>query len=579
VNKLSLPTFKILDCTIRDGGYVNNWGFDKKLVREVYRALSKSGVEYVEIGFRGTEKHFDRNKYGLWRFTPEEHIREATDNIVGAKLALMADYGKVESGDFCVAKESVVDLVRIAVHKNNLKGAISLLEQIKEKGYDVSLNVMGYANYSENERKGLVGLLKSAELDYVCIADSYGSLFPDQIMPLFEPLLNIPDIKVGFHPHNSLQMAFANSLEAIRCGVHIIDSTIYGMGRAAGNLPTEIIVSFLEKHGSDRYNSIPVLNVIDSYFVSMHSGNKWGYQLPYMLSGMFQCHPDYAKSLIDHKEFTIEDIWKALNYIKQEETVGFSRPHLDELINQGMIGGLSRITDEESLTSDSAEATYKKVVGCPDVPYVKRYEDRDFLVIANGPSIKDNAVKIENFISRYDPVILGGNYLGGLFKPDYHCFVNKRRFVSYIDTVDSESKLLLGQYIPDEMIQEYTDRDYEKIYYIDVLNSEFQIKDGVITTNCRTVSVLLMGVAIAMGARRIFCVGMDGYIGQAKDGFHFYSEKDEQEDKEMILERHLWNQKFIEQIDAYLNDKGKEGIHILTPTSYKSFYKSIENYI
>ena len=579
MNNLPLSTFKILDCTIRDGGYVNNWEFDKKLVREVYRALSKSGVEYVEIGFRGTEKHFDRNKYGLWRFTPEEHIREATDNIVGAKLALMADYGKIESEDFCEAKESVVDLVRIAVHKNNLKGAISLLEQIKEKGYDVSLNVMGYANYSENERKGLVGMLKSAELDYVCIADSYGSLIPDQIMPLFEPLLNIPDIKVGFHPHNSLQMAFANSLEAIRCGVHIIDSTIYGMGRAAGNLPTEIIISFLEKHGSDRYNSIPVLNVIDSYFVSMHSGNKWGYQLPYMLSGMFQCHPDYAKSLIDHKEFTIEDIWKALNYIKQEETVGFSRPHLDKLINQGMIGGLSRITDEESLTSDSAEATYKKVVGCPNVPYVKRYEDRDFLIIANGPSIKDNAVKIENFISRYDPVILGGNYLGGLFKPDYHCFVNKRRFISYIDTVESESKLLLGQYIPDEMIQEYTDRDYEKIYYIDVLNSEFQIKDGVITTNCRTVSVLLMGVAIAMGAGRIFCVGMDGYIGQAKDGFHFYSEKDEQEDKEMILERHLWNQKFIEQIDAYLNDKGKEGIHILTPTSYKSFYKGIENYI
>ena len=579
MNNLSLSTFKILDCTIRDGGYVNNWEFDKKLVREVYRALSKSGVEYVEIGFRGTEKHFDRNKYGLWRFTPEEHIREATDNIVGAKLALMADYGKVESGDFCEAKDSVVDLVRIAVHKNNLKGAISLLEQIKEKGYDVSLNVMGYANYSENERKGLVGLLKTAELDYVCIADSYGSLFPDQIMPLFEPLLNIPHIKVGFHPHNSLQMAFANALEAIRCGVHIIDSTIYGMGRAAGNLPTEIIISFLEKHGSDRYNSIPVLNVIDRYFVSMHSGNKWGYQLPYMLSGMFQCHPDYAKSLIDHKEFTIEDIWKALNYVKQVETVGFSKSHLDELINQGIIGGLSRITDEENLTSDSAEATYKKVVGCPNVPYVKRYKDRDFLIIANGPSIKEYAVKIENFITRYDPVILGGNYLGGLFKPDYHCFVNKRRFVSYIDTVESESKLLLGQYIPDEMIQEYTDRDYEKIYYIDVLNSEFQIKDGVITTNCRTVSVLLMGVAIAMGARRIFCVGMDGYIGQAKNGFHFYSEKDEQENKEMILERHLWNQKFIEQIDEYLNDKGQEGIHILTPTSYKSFYKGIENYI
>ena len=573
-----MPKFEILDCTIRDGGYINNWEFDTKLVREVYRALSKSGVEYVEIGFRGTEKHFDRKKYGKWRFTPEEQIREAINNIVGAKLALMADYGKIEIDDFCDANDSVVDLVRIAVHKDNLKGAITLLEQIKEKGYEVSLNVMGYANYSENERKDLVDLVKKVVLDYVCIADSYGSMFPDQIKPLFGPVLEIPDIKVGFHPHNNLQMAFANSLEAIRCGVHIIDSTIYGMGRAAGNLPTEIIISFLEKHGSERHNSIPVLNVIDRYFVTLQSDNKWGYQLPYMLSGMFQCHPSYAKSLIDYKEYRIEDIWKALNIIKLEDTVGFSRPHLDELINQGIIGGLSKVTDKEAWVSDNPRAAYRRLVDDPEVPYINRYDSRDFLIIANGPSLKEYAPKIEKLITKYNPVVLGGNFLGGLFKPHYHCFVNKRRFTSYIDTVAPESSLLIGQYITDEMIEEYTDRDYEKIYYIDSY-ADFQIKDGVITTNCRTVSVLLAGVAIAMGAKRIFCVGMDGYIGQENKEFHFYSEKEEQDDKDMIMERHLWNQKFIEQIDEYLIGSGKEGIHILTPTSYKSFYKGIDNYI
>ena len=573
-----MPKFEILDCTIRDGGYINNWEFDTKLVREVYRALSKSGVEYVEIGFRGTEKHFDRKKYGKWRFTPEEQIREAINNIVGAKLALMADYGKIEIDDFCDANDSVVDLVRIAVHKDNLKGAITLLEQIKEKGYEVSLNVMGYANYSENERKYLVDLVKKVVLDYVCIADSYGSMFPDQIKPLFGPVLEIPDIKVGFHPHNNLQMAFANSLEAIRCGVHIIDSTIYGMGRAAGNLPTEIIISFLEKHGSERHNSIPVLNVIDRYFVTLQSDNKWGYQLPYMLSGMFQCHPSYAKSLIDYKEYRIEDIWKALNIIKLEDTVGFSRPHLDELINQGIIGGLSKVTDKEAWVSDNPRAAYRRLVDDPEVPYINRYDSRDFLIIANGPSLKEYAPKIEKLITKYNPVVLGGNYLGGLFKPHYHCFVNKKRFTSYIDTVAPESKLLIGQYITDEMVEEYTDRDYEKIYYIDAY-ADFQIEDGVITTNCRTVSVLLAGVAIAMGAKRIFCVGMDGYIGQENKEFHFYSEKEEQDDKDMIMERHLWNQKFIEQIDEYLIGSGKEGIHILTPTSYKSFYKGIDNYI
>ena len=129
------------------------------------------------------------------------------------------------------------------------------------------------------------------------------------------------------------------------------------------------------------------------------------------------------------------------------------------------------------------------------------------------------------------------------------------------------------------MIREYTQRPYETLYFIDELN-DFDIVDGVIQSNCRTIAVLLMGVAIVMGANRIFAVGMDGYVGpDLKRGFHFYDEKVETEEKDLIIERHRYNQHFIEQIDEYLSNMGKEGIHILTPTSYKAFYKGIENYL
>ena len=593
MNKTLLPKFEILDCTIRDGGYVNNWEFDKKLVREVYRALSKSGVELVEIGFRGTEKHFDRNKYGLWRFSSEEDIREVTNNITGAKLSLMADYGKVELDDFCDANDGVVDLVRIAVHKDNLKGAIDLLGQIKEKGYEVSLNVMGYANYSENERKNLLDLLKNVVLDYVYIADSYGSLFPDQIRSIFEPILGIPNIKVGFHPHNSLQMAFANALEAIRCGVHIIDSTIYGMGRAAGNIPTEVLISYLEKENKEKYNSVPVLNIIDRFFVSLKQENNWGYQLPAMLSGIFKCHPSYAKALIDSREYTIEDIWKAMEYIEKRDSVGFSKELLNELVNEGVMGGLENLIKKvspqntspnklfETRNTDINNITIDRIKECDyKVSYVNRYSTRDILVIANGPSLQAYKSQINEFINSYEPIILGANYLGGLFKPHYHAFNNKRRFIKYIDSVAPESKLILGQYMPDELVREYTDRDFEKIYYRDVINSDFGINNGVITTNCRTISVLLLGVAIVMGAKRIFCAGMDGYMGEdSMRNLHFYNEEDGNPDKKMIIEIHRWCGMFIKQIDGYLSDNGMEGVHILTPTSYKSFYKGVENYI
>ncbi|MBT6225208.1 MAG: hypothetical protein HOI47_00980 [Candidatus Scalindua sp.] len=575
-----LPKFKILDCTIRDGGYINNWKFDKKLIREVYKALSKCGVDYVEIGFRGTEKHFDKNKYGSSRFSKEEDIQEAVANIKGAKLALMADYGKIGSEDFCESNNSVVDLVRVAVHKNNVKGAIKLLEQIKNKGYQVSLNAMGYANYSESERKNLVDLLKSAELDYIYVADSYGSLFPNQIMQIFEPLLSIENINVGFHPHNNLQMAFANTIEAIRCGVYMIDCTVYGMGRAAGNLPTEIIISFLEKESGDKYNSIPVLNIIDRYFVSLQKENMWGYQLPYMLSGMFQCHPDYAKALVDFREYTIEDIWKAMDYINKKEPVGFSKSYVDEVINEGVIGNIKGVKVRKHLTTAVNEFSGKGLYEHQSVPYINRHKNRDFLILANGPSLKEYKSKIEKFITKFNPIILGANYLGGIFKPYYHAFNNKRRFAEYIDTVIPESKLLIGQYMSEEMIREYTDKDYERIFYLDILNSEFDVNNGVIMTNCRTISVLLLGIATVMGANRIFAAGMDGYIGlSSKSTYHFYDERDEKENQEMIMERHHWNQIFIEQIDNYLINKGKEGLHILTPTGYKSFYKGIDNYI
>jgi 4-hydroxy 2-oxovalerate aldolase len=200
--------------------------------------------------------------------------------------------------------------------------------------------------------------------------------------------------------------------------------------------------------------------------------------------------------------------------------------------------------------------------------------------MANGPTLREYQEKIQGFIQRFDPVVLGSNYLGGLFVPHYHAFNNKRRFMAYVDMVAPESRLLIGQYITDEMVREYCARDYEQIYYLDTLNNNFDIKDGVIQANCRTIAVLLLGVAIAMGARRIFAVGLDGYTGMgAHKNFHFYKETDDKKDHEMIIARHQWCKKFITQIDQYLEGMGKEGVHILTPTSYKSFYKGIENYL
>ncbi|MFC1595707.1 hypothetical protein ACFL4D_00275 [Candidatus Margulisiibacteriota bacterium] len=563
---------EILDCTIRDGGYINNWDFDIKLVRETYRALSKAGVDYVELGYHGTEKYFDKDKYGLFRFTPVETVNEVCQGISGAKVAVMLDFGKYDLEDIETYKNSPVELLRIAFHKNKVEEALKSAVEIRKMGFKVAVNLMGFATYTEEEKAKLLDLLNETSLDYAYVADSYGSMFPNQLETFYKPLLKVDDLKWGFHPHNNLQMAFANTLAAIEAGAVIVDSSTYGMGRGAGNLPTEILLSYLQLTKPEKYNAIPVLNLIDRYYEDLHHKFGWGYDLPYMVSGIYGCHPSYAKDLVERKEYDIEEIWKVLEGVTSQNPVGFSKKLTEDILHQGFFRKKNQVPGEKP--ADLSKN------GHVEVPYANRHQGRDFLILAGGPSFKKYQAQIESFIKKYDPIVLGANYLAELIVPDYHAFSNNRRFMDYVESVNEKSKLLLGQYIHKDMISEYTKLSYETMYYEDSADAPFDIKNNVISANCRTVSLLLMGTAIIMGAKRIFVAGLDGYTGTEEDGkIHFYNEKDETENRDVLMDKHFGNLKYLEQIDQYMSEQGNEGVHILTPTSYTAFYKGIKNYI
>ncbi len=563
----------LLDCTLRDGGYVNSWDFDAKLARETYRALSKAGVDIVELGYHGTEKFFDPSKYGLFRFCSAKTVEEATKGIDGAQVALMVDLGKFEIKDLEQYKGTKVSIIRIAFHKNKLEEAFKKAAEVKSIGFKVSTNLMGYANYTDQEKALSVDLIKKYRPDYVYFADTYGSLFPDDVESLFRKAEQIKGVIYGFHPHNNLQMGFADSLAAVKGGAGIIDSSIFGMGRGAGNLPTEIIISYFQQMRPQKYNSIPVLNIIDKYFSALHKKHGWGYGLPYMISGIKSCHPDYATNLISRKEHDIEEIWDIIGVIKSLSPVGFDRGLLESVLKKGLFG---RKADQGNLSLSNSIAAPHKCY--PD--YIGRHKGKDFLIIANGPSLAQNTGKVQAFIKKYKPVVMAGNFIGDKIIPDYHGFNNKRRFVEYINSTDKNSRLLLGEFLDEKTIREYTDRPYEKICYEDSSEAAFDIKDGVISSNCRTIALLLAGAALVMGAKRVFIAGLDGYMNlNSKTGLHFYKESDETQDRDILLDRHAGNLKYLTEIDQYLVNNGGEGIHVLTPTDYSAFYKGFENYL
>jgi len=296
-----------------------------------------------------------------------------------------------------------------------------------------------------------------------------------------------------------------------------------------------------------------------------------------MLSGIFEVHPYYSKTMVDYREYSIEDILRTLETVKEMKPIGFKKPLLESIIKSGFVGSP---TIEKDSKSAFDSITVQNLSEFGQVSYLNRHSGRDFLVLANGPSLKAEKEQIEKFIKKYNPIVIGANYLGGLFVPHYHAFGNKKRFIDYIDTVDAHSNILISNIFSDEFIKKYTDRKYEFIQHLPQLSSDFNISNGIVMTNCRTISILSMAVAIVMGAERIFIAGMDGYKqvdSFMKKSVHFYKESYETEDFEMLMEKHNWNERLLKQIDSYLVSNNKDGLCILTTTSHKAFYKGIES--
>jgi len=296
--------FQTLDCTIRDGGYINNWDFPLRMVRDIYWRLSRAGVDYVEVGFRD---HADDNT-PLWRRSPENELQLVKKDIHGAKLSVMVDYGKTTTDDFLPAEDSAIDMIRVAVHKDKVPQALDFCEALQEKGYILSIQLMGYPQYEDHERQDVLRRLESSSLGYVYVADSYGSLLPDEVHSILQPLVALNRFNVGFHAHNNLQLAFANSLEAMKAGARIVDSTLYGMGRGAGNLATETLLSYLQQQNTDKYNVIHALFCVDMYMLGLKKRYDWGYQLPFMLSAVCQCHPSFAREVVEAREYTVDEL-------------------------------------------------------------------------------------------------------------------------------------------------------------------------------------------------------------------------------------------------------------------------------
>jgi len=288
---------KVFDCTIRDGGLINKHDFDHRLVREVYKSLSAAGVDYMEIGYKNSKNLFSPSEYGAWKFCDDEDIKKVTEGIESkTKISVMVDVDRVDLDDVGAAKESPVDMIRVASYVKDIDKAINMVNHFADKGYETTINIMAISRDQGVElEEALHQIEEESKINALYIVDSFGALYQEsteRLVKLFRSIIKRAEI--GFHGHNNQQLAFSNTIEAIIHDANYLDSTIYGIGRAAGNCPLELLIGFLK---NPKFDLRPILDLISKEFIPLREKIEWGYIIPYAIAGMMNEHPRAAMAL------------------------------------------------------------------------------------------------------------------------------------------------------------------------------------------------------------------------------------------------------------------------------------------
>jgi len=313
------PGIKLLDCTIRDGGLMNDHLFGDEIVKAVFSACVDSGIDYMEIGYINSKRIFSPTDHGSWKFCTEDDIRRIVgENDTSLKLSAMADAEKSDyHEDILPCDQSVLDMIRVATYIHQIPLALDMIKDAHDKGYETTVNLMAVSTVIEQELDKALELLANSEVGTIYIVDSFGALYSEQVDLLMEKYMKYAEPcgkQVGMHTHNNQELAFANTIEAIIKGADMLDATMAGLGRGAGNCQLELLVGFLH---NPKLRVRPILQCIQQHIEPLREKLMWGFDTTYMMTGILNQHPRAAINF--NASGDKGDIVKFFDLIMEEE--------------------------------------------------------------------------------------------------------------------------------------------------------------------------------------------------------------------------------------------------------------------
>lgn len=381
-----MSNFKLLDCTLRDGGYINDWKFGHNTLINIFERVTSAGIDLIEVGFLDQRHDFNINRSIM---PTTECMSKIYGNLSRRNTLVvgMIDYGTCDLKNIQPCKDCFLDGIRVIFKKHLRIEALEYCKQLKQLGYKVFTQAVSITSYNDDELLDLIRLVNEVKPFAVSIVDTYGLLHKNSLFHYYEMMnKHLADsIGIGYHSHNNFQLGYANCIELMnRHGENprmlLCDGSVFGMGKGAGNAPTELLAMYMNENFGKQYDISQLLEAIDVNVLEIYRHSPWGYSMKFFIAASNDCHPDYVSYLLEKKTLSVKAINEILKNLSEDKKLLYDKSYIEQLY-----------VNYQKHDCDDAVA-YQELIS--------QLKDKTILVLGPGKNIKSEKDLITDYISK-----------------------------------------------------------------------------------------------------------------------------------------------------------------------------------
>lgn len=533
-----MSNITLLDCTVRDGGYNNDWDFGHDALISITERVVSAGVDWVELGFLDDRRPFDINR----SIMPDTVSMQKIYGKIAkkeTKFVGMIDFGTCDIANIQPAKDTILDGIRVIFKKHIRVPAMEFCKQLKDMGYTVFSQLVSITSYTDEELLDLIRLVNEVKPFAVSMVDTYGLLHKNNLFHYYEMLDKYveQDIAIGYHSHNNFQLAYSNSIELInyhrdKTRPLLCDGSLFGMGKGAGNAPIELLCMYMNDNYGKKYHISHLLEAIDCTVSELYNKYHWGYSMKAFIAASNDCHPNYVSYLLDKKTLSVKSINDILGQLEGDKQLLYDKNYIEQLY----------VDYQKNDYND--DEVYSQIQ--------KLFEGKKLLVLGPGTTLTKEAEHILKYIKEENPFVIAINNIPTLYNVDCLFITNSKRYNQQVTAI-AEKVGTLKLIATSNLTRTNGNFDY-KLDYESLID-----RDAVFMDNS---FIMLLKVLMKSGVKDVALAGLDGY--SSNEDNYYSSQMEYDFAKRLGKEINDYVNKILPTINKKMN------LNFITQTLYKA---------